>query len=138
MKKLMFVAAIAAMAGSAFCIESANTVGYQNKEVAVNLSNQMPTFEAIGSEGTDIENLQPVDENGDPLSGEFTIQFYDEYGRLAENYTWWKGEDVDEGMEDGWFDDDMEEPKTRALAAGEGFCVSTSYDGAFLKFPAIQ
>ena len=33
MKKLMFVAAIAAMAGSAFCIESANTVGYASKAV---------------------------------------------------------------------------------------------------------
>ena len=32
MKKLMFVAA-AAIAGSAFCIESANTVGYTAKEV---------------------------------------------------------------------------------------------------------
>ena len=33
MKKLMFAAAIAAMAGSAFCIESANTVGYASKAV---------------------------------------------------------------------------------------------------------
>ena len=79
-----------------------------------------------------------LDENGDPLSGEITIQFYNEFGRLVENYTWWLGEDVDEGMADGWFDDDMEEPKSRALVAAEGFCVSTTYDGAFLKFPAIQ
>ena len=137
MKKIMFTAAVAA-AGLAFGIESANIVGYQNKDVAVNLSNQMPTFETVGAEGTDIVNLKVLDENGDPLSGEITIQFYNEFGRLVENYTWWLGEDVDEGMADGWFDDDMEEPKSRALAAGEGFCVSTTYDGAFLKFPAIQ
>ena len=137
MKKLMFVAA-AAIASSAFCIESANTVGYQGKDVGQGLSNQMPTFETVGAEGTDIANLRVLDENGDPLSGEITIQFYNEFGRLVENYTWWLGEDVDEGMDDGWFDDDMEEPKTRALAAGEGFCVYTTYDGAFLKFPAIQ
>ena len=133
MKKIMFTAAVAA-AGLAFGIESANIVGYQNKDVAVNLSNQMPTFETVGAEGTDIVNLKVLDENGDPLSGEITIQFYNEFGRLVENYTWWLGEDVDEGMADGWFDDDMEEPKSRALAFGEGFKISTTYDGGVLVY----
>ncbi len=135
MKKLMFAAALAAgLVAFGEGLESQNTVGYQNKDVAVNLSNQMPTFEAVGAEGTDIVNLKPVDENGDPLSGEITIQFYNEFGFLAENYTWWLGEDVDEGMADGWFDDDMEEPKSRTLAFGEGFKVYTTYDGGVLQY----
>lgn len=133
MKKLMFTAAVAAGL-AAFGIESANTVGYQGKDVGQGLSNQMPTFETVGAEGTDIAKLKVLDENGDPLSGEITIQFYNEFGFLEENYTWWLGEDVDEGMADGWFDDDMEEPKTRALAFGEGFKISTSYDGATIQY----
>jgi hypothetical protein len=135
MKKLMFAAAVAAgLVAIGDGLESSNTVGYQGKDVAVNLSNQMPTFEAVGSEGTDIANLQPLDEDGEPLSGEITIQFYNAFGFLAENYTWWKGEDVDEGMDDGWFDDDMEEPKTRALAFGEGFKIYTTYEGGKLMY----
>jgi hypothetical protein len=41
---------------------------------------------------------------------------------------------VDEGMADGWFDDDMEEPKSRTLAFGEGFKVYTTYDGGVLQY----
>ena len=135
MKKLMFAAAVAAgLVAFGDGIESANTVGYLDKDVSQGLSNQMPTFEIVGAEGTDISKLKVMDEDGNPLSGEITIQFYNEFGRLVENYTWWKGADVDEGMDDGWFDDDMEEPKSRALAFGEGFKISTTYEGATIQF----
>ena len=33
--------------------------------------------------------------------------------------------------------DDMEEVKDKDLTAGQGFCIYTTYTGAFLKFPAI-
>ncbi len=107
-------------------------------EVAIPIPRGLSSVGNVRPTDLDLSDLVPVDENGDPLSGEITVQVYNQYGFLSENYTWWFGEDVDEGMADGWFDDDMEEPKTRALDAGEGFCISTTYDGAFLKFPAIQ
>ena len=84
-----------------------------------------------------MSDITPVDENDDAVSGEIIIQFYNEYGKLTEQYTWWLGEDIDEGFVDGWYDDDMEEVKDKDLEAGQGFCISTSYTGAFLKFPAI-
>ena len=107
-------------------------------EVAIPIPVGLSPLGNIRPVDANLSELVPVDENGDAVSGEITVQFYNEFGRLVENYTWWTGEDVDEGMADGWFDDDMEEPKTRALVAGEGFCVSITFDGAFLKFPAIQ
>ena len=109
-------------------------VGYQNKDVARLLSNQIVTFEKVGGEGSNITEFTPVDENGDKLSGETIIQFYNEYGKLNEQYTWWLGEDIDEGYVDGWYDDDMEEAKTRELDLGEGFKVSTSYTGSKLQY----
>ena len=111
-----------------------NPVGYQNKDVARLLSNQIVTFEKVGGEGSNITEFTPVDENGDKLSGETIIQFYNEYGKLNEQYTWWLGEDIDEGYVDGWYDDDMEEAKTRELDLGEGFKVSTSYTGSKLQY----
>lgn len=84
-----------------------------------------------------MSDITPVTEDDEPLSGEITIQFYNEFGKLDEYYTWWLGEDIDEGYVDGWYDGDMEEVKDKDLAAGQGFCISTSYTGAYLKFPAI-
>ena len=111
-----------------------NKVGYQDKDVARLLSNQIVTFEKVGGEGSDITEFTPVDENGDKLSGEITVQFYGNTGKLLEQYTWWLGEDIDEGYVDGWYDDDMEEDKARALDFGEGFKVSTTYTGSKLLY----
>ena len=111
-----------------------NPVGYQNKDVARLLSNQIVTFEKVGSEGSNITEFYPVDENGDKLSGEITVQFYSDRGLLQEDYTWWFGEDVDDGMPDGWYDENMDEAKSRPLDFGEGFKVSTSYTGSTLVY----
>ena len=111
-----------------------NPVGYQNKDVARGLSNQNVTFEKVGGEGSNITEFYPVDENGDKLSGEIIVQFYNEFGLLQEQYTWWLGEDIDEGYVDGWYDDDMEEAKARTLNFGEGFKVYTTYIGSGLVY----
>ena len=84
-----------------------------------------------------MSNITPVDENDDAVSGEIIMQFYNEYGKLNEKYTWFLGADIDAGYVDGWYDDDMEEVKDKDLTAGQGFCITTTYTGAFLKFPAI-
>ena len=111
-----------------------NPVGYQNKGVDFGLSNQIVTFEKVGDEGSNITEFAPVDENGDKLSGETTVQFYNEVGKLQEGYTWWLGEDVDDGMPDGWYDEFMEEAKERPLDFGEGFKVTTTYTGSKLVY----
>lgn len=84
-----------------------------------------------------MSDITPVTKDDEAVSGEITIQFYSEFGKLLEQYTWWLGEDIDEGYVDGWYDDDMEEVKDKDLAAGQGFCIYTTYTGAYLKFPAI-
>ena len=84
-----------------------------------------------------MSDITPVDEDDEAVSGEIIIQFYNDRGLLNEKFTWWLGEDIDEGYVDGWYDDDMEEVKDKDLAAGQGFCIYTTYTGAFLKFPAI-
>ena len=84
-----------------------------------------------------MSSITPVDEDDEPLSGEMIIQFYSDRGKLLEKYTWWKGEDIDTGYVDGWYDDDMEEDKDKDIEAGAGFCIDTSYTGGYLKFPAI-
>ena len=114
-----------------------NPVGYQNKGITRLLSNQICTFEKIGSDGTKLSEFRPVDENGDPLADEITVQFYSDRGKLLESYTWTLGENIDEGYEDGWYDENQDEVKDKDIEAGQGFCIDTSYTGAFLKFPAI-
>ena len=109
-------------------------VGYQNKDVQKLLSNHIATFEKVGGEGSNISEFTPIDENGDKLSGEVSLQFFNEYGKLIETYAWFKGEDIDEGFEDGWYDDNQDEVKERALDLGEGFKVYTTYTGSGLAY----
>ncbi len=131
MKKLMFAAAAIAAGVAVADVTSANIVGYQNKDVSKGTSFQIPTFEIVGSEGSDITQFKPVDEDGQPLSGAITVQFYTEKGKLIEDQqvSWWLGEDIDEGYEDGWYDGNQDVPKSHKLDLGEGFVVDTSYVG---------
>ena len=85
----------------------------------------------------EMRDLTIVDENDDPVPGEVTIQFYSDKGKLLEEFCWYTGESLDVGYVDGWYDENFDEPKNKNLEAGAGFCLSTSYTGAFLKFPAI-
>ena len=134
MKKLMFAAAAIAAGVAVADVTSANIVGYQNKDVARLLSNQIVTFEKVGAEGSNITEFVPVDENGDKLSGEITVQFYSDRGKMLEDYTYTLGADIDEGYEDGWYDGNMDEPKSRPLSFGEGFKVTTTYTGSKLVY----
>ena len=111
-----------------------NPVGYQNKDVPKLLSNHIATFEKVGGEGSNISEFTPLDENGDKLSGEVNLQFFNEYGKLTETYCWWFGEDIDTGFQDGWYDDNQDEVKARPLDLGEGFKVTTTYTGSKLTY----
>ena len=107
MKKLMIAASAALFATVGFCVESANIVGYQTKAVRQYLSQQVCTFDQIGATGgaLDIQNLIPVDANGDAVGGgEVTVQFISSLGVLQTSYLYCLEEEM--GDDAGWYDDD--------------------------------
>ncbi|MBQ3097095.1 MAG: hypothetical protein IJC66_02965, partial [Kiritimatiellae bacterium] len=78
MKKLMFVAAVAAGMG-AFALESANVVGFSNAAMENGFRLYTPMFQAVDGDTYDIQELIP--ENADSYqSGEITIQTLDALG----------------------------------------------------------
>lgn len=116
------------MATVGLSIESANVVGYQNKDVRRGLSQQACTFDQIGVEGgaLDIQNLIPVDGNGDKVyGGDVNIQFYSNVGKFQQAFSYFGEDEVDEGSIEGWYDDDGEYV-TYSFEATEGFQVSSA------------
>ena len=64
-------------------------VGYQQKDVRKNLSVQLATFEDVGVEGMDIQNIKPVPAAGEDIaSGDFTIQIYNDIGAITTSYSY--------------------------------------------------
>ena len=84
-------------------IESANVVGYQNKDVRKNFSQQVCTFDQIGVTGgaLDIQKIIPVDGGGNEVSGEVTVQFISSLGVTQTSYTYYKADGFDEGYAAG-------------------------------------
>ena len=108
-------------------VESANIVGYQNADVRQNLSVQLPTFENVGSAGIDIQKIIPVPAEGeDLLSGDYTIQIFNDVGRVIASYSYVLGEDIDDGYADGWYEEDWETVVEKTLDLGEAFKVSAA------------
>ena len=135
MKKLMIAASAALVATVGLCVESANIVGYQNKDVRKNLSVQLATFEDVGAEGMDIQNIKPVPADGEDLvSGDFTIQIYGATGAQTASYAYVLGEDIDEGYPDGWYEEDMETLVVKTFDQGEAFNLSMAVEGASLQY----
>ena len=136
MKKLMIAASAALCAtASLLAVESANIVGYQNKEVRQYLSVQLATFEDVGAEGVDIQNIKPVAPDGEDISsGDFTIQIYGATGAQTASYAWVLGEDIDDGYPDGWYEEDWETLVVKTFDAGEAFNLSMAVAGASLQY----
>ena len=116
-------------------LEDSNTVGYQNKDVRKNLSVQLATFEDVGAEGMDIQNIKPVPADGEDISsGDFTIQIYGDTGVIQTQYAYVLGEDIDDGYEDGWYEEDWETLVNKTFDAGEAFNIYMGVDGASLQY----
>jgi hypothetical protein len=131
MKKLMFVAAIAAMAGSAFCIESANTVGYMTPQLGGEYESLLygnmfvPVSSADGSwQLSDVTptGMDPTGDNiqilNDDLDAEYEITYIDAaFCALAKkdesNIGWWDMNDP--------FGDAESRLDDMTIAAGTGF-----------------
>ena len=121
-------------------MESANTVGYLNKDVRKNLSQQVCTFDQIGVAGgaLDIQKLVPVDENGDYIGdGDINIQFITDRGKFLNSFAYYGVKELsDEQTVAGWYDEDSEELAVYTFAAGEGFKLSAGTAG-YLRFPEL-
>ncbi len=112
------------------CIESANVVGYLNKDVRKNLSQQVCTFDQIGVTGgvLDIQNLLPVDGSGDYVGdGDINIQFINQYGKGTDAYAYYGVKELNRNqLIAGWYDEDSEELAEYEFASGEAFQVSAA------------
>ena len=124
MKKLMIDASAALCATVGLCIESANVVGYQNKGVTKNLSQQVCTFDAVGGGGLELAKLVPVDDEGEYVGeGEVSVQFYSGLGVLEGGYSYYgAGEYGKKFPNAGWYDEDADELiEDFQFDSGEGF-----------------
>ena len=103
-------------------------VGYQNKSVRQDLSQQVCTFDQIGVAGgvLDIQKLIPVDSEGDYIGdGDINIQFITYLGKLSTSYAYYGEGEYYAGIHTGagWYDEDEDELADYTFAAGEGFQV---------------
>ena len=155
MKKLMFVAAIAAMAGSAFCIESANTVGYNTLGLVNGDFNWVcHSFKAVDGrlwtlgdlipgENFSASKLQFLSPTG--ATKKFTLPNDDEvYGE----FEYWREDEIEaENLPDGasavtgWYlwDDAGEKiylMNSVSLPAGAGFLIDALDDDADITVPS--
>ena len=150
MKKLIFAAAAVAGMG-AFALESANVVGYQNKEMAVaNFNYECATFQAVGK-ARDAQTLGDIKASDGFSYSE--IQFltsgganayvdHPQLGKVIQSYTYWSDPDWTEAGVAGWYlydDEDGAYPMNDVeIQAGQGFCVSVagSEVGEGISIPA--
>ena len=114
-------------------------VGYQNKGVRQDLSQQVCTFDQIGVTGgaLDIQKLLPVDSEGDYIGdGAVNIQFYSNLGAIQGQYAYYGKDEYDDDTPAGWYDESADELADYTFAAGEGFKISATQAG-YLRFPEL-
>ena len=103
-------------------------VGYLNKDIRKNLSQQVCTFDQIGvTDGAlDIQKLIPVDADGAYVGGgEVNIQFKSSLGVLEAAYAYYGPTELNKKQTvAGWYDEDTEELAEYTFASCEGFQVS--------------
>ena len=138
MKKLMFAAAVA-FCGTVFGLESANVVGYQNKEMATaNFNYECATFQAVGkardaqtlgdikaSEGFSYSEIQFLTSGGANAYVD-----HPQLGRVIQSYTYWSDPDWTESGVAGWYlydDEDGAYPMNDiVIPLGQAYCVSVA------------
>ena len=91
-------------------LESANIVGYQNKAVRKNLSQQVCTFDAVGGGGLELAKLIPADADGEYIGdGEINIQFKSALGALEAAYAYYGTDEYDDDCPAGWYNEKTDE-----------------------------
>ena len=134
MKKLIALAAVATC-GAALAVESANIVGYQQKDLPSGFCNGVATFVNVAQETMSITDMIPRDSEGNTLGGGvFQLQTTKPSGGADEQFLYLFEDDVGEELGDGWYNGDGETLATKVFEVGEGFVFNSSVEGAKLTF----
>ena len=133
MKKLMFVAAVAATAALwADGLQSANTVGYSQPTFRQGYTLFTPMFEGVGTDVINIQDIKPVGDNVDGEGG-INLQTLTATGTAGDvQLAWW-----DDGTDSGWYDENDDTPATM-IQSGEGLWVSSPNVTTSLRFPGFS
>ena len=125
MKKLMFVAA-AAMACSAFCIESANTVGYMSVATEAGFNFFAPMFKNTSGAAVDIQAI--VLDPTTATSWADNIQVFEEgSGEVIASY-YYATKDESGLTTDGWLNSAGTDLATYAIKPGQCFAIETAQE----------
>ena len=111
------------------CVESANIVGYQTKDVGKNLSQQVCTFDQIGATDgeLDIQKLLPVDDEGNYVGdGAVNVQFLSPTGVKQSSFAYYGKDEYDDDMPAGWYNEKTDELAEYSFNSAEGFFVMSS------------
>ena len=119
MKKLMFVAALAAgLAVQADGLQSANTVGYSQPTFRQGATLFTPTFEGVGTDSINIQDIKPVGEDVDG-DGAINLQTLTASGTAGDVQLAW----YDDGTDSGWYDASDDTPDI-LITKGTSFWIS--------------
>ena len=131
MKKLM-IAAVASMAAvGAFAVESANVVGYQQKDTVTGFNFVIPSFKAVNGGSVHIQDIKIANATdwGD------NIQVLDEGGATIATYYYASAEQSGAAA-DGWLDDTLALADV-TLEPGQGILIDT-VDVAEVTIPGVD
>ena len=138
MKKLM-IAAAAALCGTVFGLESANVVGFQNKDVRFGFTMTGSSFVSVNANGAkiDLTEIKVAGYEAECMDVVY-IQTLDYLGNSIDTY-YWQDDNGGGDFEPGWYNGDYEpiEEGTVFIQPGEGLWVAGD-DGLTLEFPAIS
>lgn len=127
--------------GEAFNVSAAKAGSLQYAGQVIPTQVVVPVRQYLSAQGNfrpvsvDIQDIIPAVAEGDLESGDFTIQFYNEFGAITASYMYCIGEEIEQ-EKDGWYEEDLETLVEKTFAAGEGFNVSAAKAGT-LTFPAL-
>ena len=116
---------------------SANIVGYDKTDLINGYSICGPCFTPVSKESFSIQELIPVDADGEiQYGGVFTLQTKKPGGSADQVFFFLDGEEDigEEGWPKGWYLNDYETFADKVFKPGEGFLFSSTLTGAKLTF----
>ena len=132
MKKLM-IAAVASMAAvGAFAVESANVVGYQQKDTVTGFNFVIPTFKAVNGGAMHIQDIKIAN----ATDWNDTIQVLDEGGATVASYMYATKEQSGFSA-DGWVAEDLTGLADIDIEPGQGILIDTA-DVATVTIPGVD
>jgi hypothetical protein len=138
MKKMMLGLAASLCVAVTFGLESANIVGYMNKDMpAAGYYNYTPMF--VGVDGSDpaVKDIVPSSKESADLSGGVINLFVlDTSRKFSKTFAWFTVDDLYD--EDGWYYGTEETPTDYTLKPGESLQVLAPYQVTFTYAGAVD